>query len=72
MADLALLAGIEQKYNGPIPPRSRWIMRLGGIEAYRQANAKSVIRHTTLRAPRVWSVGSRPNSMTTEITGKNG
>jgi predicted kinase len=53
MADLALLTGIEQKYNGPIPPRDRWIIRFGGAEAYRQAKAKSVIRHTTQRAQKI-------------------
>lgn len=50
MADLALLAGIEQKFNGPIPPRDRWIIRFGNAEAYRYAKAKSVVRHTTRRA----------------------
>ncbi|MBT3552863.1 MAG: hypothetical protein HN485_17155 [Rhodospirillaceae bacterium] len=53
MADLAVLAGIEQRYNGPIPPGDRWTIRFGSAEAYRRAKAKSVIRHTTRRAQRI-------------------
>lgn len=53
MAELAILAGFEQKYNGPIPPCDRWIIRFGSAEAFRRAKAKSVIRHTTRRAQRI-------------------
>ncbi|MAF47684.1 MAG: hypothetical protein CMM10_05440 [Rhodospirillaceae bacterium] len=47
MANSAILSDIERQFTGPIPSRERWILRFGGIDAYRLAKAKSVVRHMT-------------------------